>query len=162
MADWDARWLALTAEFAAWSKDRHTKVGCVIVGEGRRLLAEGYNGLPRGVNDGIGERYSREVRDGRREKLRWTEHAERNAIYSAAFHGVSVRGATLYVPLYPCSDCARGIIQSGIDMVVTTEPDWDDQFWGPEFEVSQIMMREAGVRVRLYVPSPPRGAVPGH
>ena len=162
MTDWDARWLELAAHVAGWSKDRHTKVGCVIVGEGRRLLAEGYNGLPRGVDDSIEKRYSRDVRNGRREKLRWTEHAERNAIFSAAYHGISLRHSTLYTPLYPCADCTRGIIQSGIAMVVTTEPGWDDEFWGPEFGVSEVMMREAGVRVRLVVPSRSRGEVPGH
>lgn len=149
MTDWDTRWLELAAHISAWSKDRHTKVGCVVVGEGGQLLAEGYNGLPRGVNDDIEERYSRTVRDGRREKLRWTEHAERNAFYSAARHGVSLRGAVIYTPLYPCSDCARGIIQSGLVMVVTKEPDWADGFWGPEFEVARIMMDEAGIITRF-------------
>lgn len=155
MTDWDARWLALAAHIGSWSKDRNTKVGCVIIGEGRRLLAQGYNGPPRGVNDGFEHRFSRSVRNGRREKLRWTEHAERNAIYNAAWKGVGLAGSALYCSLYPCADCARGIIQSGIIAVITTEPGWGDEFWGPEFEVAQVMMGEAGVQVR-YALSPSR------
>jgi len=152
MTDWDDRWLELAGHIGSWSKDRNTKVGCVIIGEGGQILTQGYNGLPRKVDDGIELRFSRSVRNGRREKLRWTEHAERNAIYNAARTGTSLLGAVIYCPLYPCSDCARGIIQSGIAEAVTTQPDWNDQFWAPEWEVSEIMFREAGVRVRLVAP----------
>ena len=149
MADWDARWLGLAREIGSWSKDRNTKVGCVIIGlESRQLLSAGYNGFPRGVDDSIEERYSGEVRDGIREKLRWTEHAERNAIYNAARHGVRVWGAVMYVPLFPCCDCARAIIQAGLKAVVTCDkPDLAHPVWGSSWEVSQIMMQESGVRI---------------
>jgi dCMP deaminase len=149
MADWDARWLELSSQIAGWSKDRSTKVGCVIIGSGNQLLSAGYNGFPRGVDDDIDSRHSREERNGRREKLRWTEHAERNAIYNAARHGVMLLGSAMYLPWYPCADCARGIIQSGIAVLTVTEPDWDDPAWGADFMASAAMLREAGVRVRF-------------
>lgn len=148
-SDWDARWLELATLIGSWSKDRNTKVGCVVIGEGGQVLTQGYNGLPRKVNDDIDARFSRAERDGRREKLRWTEHAERNAIYNAARTGTSLLGSSMYCPMYSCSDCARGIIQSGIAKVITTRPDWGDAFWAPEFEVSEIMFREAGVEIRF-------------
>jgi dCMP deaminase len=101
------------------------------------------------VDDDIGERHSPEERDGRREKLRWTEHAERNAIYNAARHGVRLQDSVMYGSLYPCADCARAIIQAGLSGLVTAEPDWDIPFWKADFEVSRIMLAEAGVEVRF-------------
>lgn len=152
MTDWDARWLALAGEVGKWSKDPSTKVGCIIIGDARQMLSAGYNGFPRGVNDDIAERYSREERDGRREKLRWTEHAERNAIYNAARNGVDLYGSRMYTTFYSCADCARGIIQSGISQLITIEPDWNLPFWKADFEVARIMMEESDVRVRFVVP----------
>lgn len=153
MTDWDARWLDLAREIGSWSKDRNTKVGCVIIGDARQVLSAGYNGLPRGVNDDIEQRYSREERNGVREKLRWIEHAERNAIYNAARYGVSLSGAAIYAPFFPCCDCARAIIQAGLKAVITLEPDWGDPFWQDSWEVSLIMMTEAQVEIRYVPPS---------
>jgi dCMP deaminase len=153
MTDWDARWLELANEVGSWSKDPTTKVGCVVIGDARQLLTAGYNGLPRGVNDDIEQRYSREERNGVREKLRWTEHAERNAIYNAARHGVSLHGSVMYVPLFPCCDCARAVIQAGLKGLVTTNPDWDNPFWKDSWEVSLIMMTEAQVEIRYATAS---------
>jgi len=55
-------------------------------------------------------------------KYRWTEHAERNAIFSAARMGVSIVGATMYLPWFPCAECARAIVQSGIGALVAYQP----------------------------------------
>jgi len=146
MIDWDARWLELARVFGGWSKDRSTKIGCVIVDpQSRSLLSPGYNGFPRGINDDIDERHERPG------KYKWTEHAERNAIYNAARHGIKLSGASMYVLWFPCSDCARAIIQTGItelvaspDAVVRFGPSWDD-----DFAISRILLDEAGIRVRL-------------
>lgn len=146
--DWDARWLELATHIASWSKDRSTKVGSVIIGSGRQILSAGYNGFPRGVNDDTLYRHERPA------KYKWTEHAERNAIYNAARHGVGLSGSTLYVPLYPCADCARGIIQVGITTVVVPQPDpedfsgFDDR-WAEDHRVARIMLGEAGVDVHV-------------
>ena len=145
MTDWDTRWLELARDIGNWSKDRSTKVGCVIVGDARQLLSSGYNGFPRGINDDIDERHERPG------KYKWTEHAERNAIYNAARHGVRLSGATIYVLWYPCTDCARAIIQSGITglvaapgAIIRNGPSWED-----DFAISKILLEEAGVQVRL-------------
>ena len=149
MTDWDTRWLELAGNTGSWSKDRSTKVGCVIVGPARQILAAGYNGFPRGVNDDLDERHERP------EKYLWTEHAERNAIYNAARHGVSLQDAVIYVPWFPCADCARAIIQSGLSSLVTmklTSGSLQDR-WKDHHKVAEIMLAEAGVAVR-FVPAP--------
>ena len=78
MADWNARWMAMAEHVATWSKDRSTKVGCVVVGSANQVLSLGYNGFPRNVDDDVW----RPGTSGRI-KYQWTEHAERNAIYNA-------------------------------------------------------------------------------
>jgi dCMP deaminase len=147
-AEWDQRWLDLATDVASWSRDFSTIVGCVIVGTANQVLSTGYNGFPRGVNDDITERYERPA------KYQWTEHGERNAIYNAARTGVALEGASLYVTatpsLYPCADCARGIIQSGIVTVVCDAPDWDHPRWSEAFIVTSMMLSEAGIEVRSY------------
>ncbi len=152
MTDWDARWAELAAHISTWSKDRSTKVGSVIVGGGNQILTAGYNGFPRGVNDNIDTRYERPV------KYKYTEHAERNAIYNAARYGIPLAGTVMYIPYYPCTDCARGIIQAGITTVVTLEmlqgEKQEDLLsrWGDDFVISRIMLVEAGVDVRFVSP----------
>lgn len=146
MTDWDTRWMNLAREIASWSKDPSTKVGCVAIAGGRIQLALGYNGFPRGVNDDLSRRYDRPV------KYLFTEHAERNLIYNAVRCGVNLYGSALYCTLYPCADCARGIIQSGIASVVTAEPDWSLPVWADSFGAAKIMMTETGVRVRFIKP----------
>ena len=84
MPSWDEYFLTLCDAVALKSKDRSTKLGCVIVGVGHEVRSTGYNGFPRGVNDNVDARHQRP------EKYKWTEHAERNAIYNAARCGVSV------------------------------------------------------------------------
>jgi dCMP deaminase len=135
------------AEYAATkSKDRSTKVGAVIVGPDNETLVTGFNGMPRGVNDDVEERHQRP------EKYAWTEHAERNALYTAAKRGISVNGCRIFVPLFPCVDCARGIIQSGIVEVVCVTPKDDSDVnarWAEDHKRSIVLFREAGVGVRF-------------
>ena len=143
---WDNRWLDLADHISQWSKDQSTKVGCVVVGKANQVLSLGYNGFPRGVNDRLPERHERPA------KYQWTEHAERNAIYNAAQTGTSLTGAVLYVPWFPCVDCARGIVQAGIDVVVTTIPEnYGDRFlarWNDDIKISCELLTEAGVGIR--------------
>jgi len=112
---WDNRFINLCDHIANWSKDRSTKVGAVIVDSSNRILSVGYNGFPQGINDDIDSRHERP------NKYLWTEHAERNAIYTASRLQVNLVGATLYCNYLPCPDCSRAIIQSGISRVVYKE-----------------------------------------
>ena len=144
-AVWDRRFIDLALHVAEWSSDRTTKVGCVIVGRFNQLVAVGYNGLPRNIEDAQG-------RSERPEKYFWTEHAERNAIYVAARLGLPLGGCRMYLPWFPCVDCARAIVQAGLDEVVAFEPDWKDARWGEQFSIARQIFLESGVGVRFLLP----------
>lgn len=146
MSDWDNRYMLLAEHIGGWSKDRSRKVGCVIVGLTGDVVAIGFNGFPRGLNDDDDDRHVRPA------KYMWTEHAERNAIYNAARIGVSLVGARMYLPWFPCVDCARAIVQSGIVELVAYRPDFDDTQWGRDFAVSLELLSEARTAVRFVQP----------
>ena len=137
---WDQRFLVIASHFAGWSKDPSTKVGAVAV-RSRRILAQGYNGLPAGVSDTESRLMDRTTR------LAMTVHAEANCICHAAQNGVSLIGATMYVwPLMTCSNCASMLIQSGIIKVVV--PNFvEPQRWQDSFDLARTMFIEAGVSV---------------
>lgn len=137
---WDQRFLDLALHISTWSKDPKTKVGCVIINADNQILATGYNGLPRILDD------SKKDRLKRPEKYLWVEHAERNAIYQAARLGVSLSGCTLYTTLFPCCDCSRGIIQSGITKIVTFDKVFDKR-WKENFTTSLNMLQEAKIEI---------------
>lgn len=140
---WDARWLQVARLVATWSKDRSRQTGAVIVDRDQRVIALGWNGFPRGIDDEIDARHERPA------KYKWTEHAERNAIYNAAASGAPVRGCTMVLAWYPCADCARAIIQSGITELVCVEPEWDDHIWADDFAIVREMLAETDITVRF-------------
>jgi dCMP deaminase len=123
----------LADHISEWSYDPRTKVGCVIVDEKKRVVSVGYNGFPRGVRDAV-DRYQ-----DRQTKLLFVAHAERNALDNAP---LSVESCTMYVPLMPCNECAKSIIQKGITKVVTYRPEEDNRF---NWDITRIMFKEAGV-----------------
>lgn len=135
----------LARHVAEWSKDRSTKVGAVIVGPSNEVRAIGYNGFPRGVDDDLQDRHERP------EKYFWVEHAERNAIYNAARAGIPIAGCKMYLPWFPCMDCARAIVQSGIETLVAMEPDVGDPKWGEDFKRAISLFKEARVAVNWFV-----------
>jgi dCMP deaminase len=141
---WDERFMLLAHQIARWSKESGRRVGAVIVGPDKEIRSTGFNGFPRGVRDDIEARHSRETGA----KYLWSSHAERNAIYNAARIGVSLKGCVMYVPWFPCVECAKAIIQSGISEVVAYEPDFAEPKWGVEFQVVQEMFGEAAIKVR--------------
>lgn len=142
MVDWDHRFMELARHIGSWSKDKSRQVGCVVVGTGNFVLTIGYNGFPRRIDD------EQEHRHQRPAKYLWTEHAERNAIYAAARNGTPLSGAKMYLPWFPCVDCARAIVQAGIVELIAIRPDTNDPQWGKDFIVSQELLDEAGVKVR--------------
>jgi dCMP deaminase len=144
MDKWDKRWMQVAELVATWSEDQSTKVGCVIVDPVRQNLIQlGWNGLPRGI-------LNTEERNERPEKYKWFEHAERNAIYNAASSGVSgLTGNTLYVTLFPCCDCMRGIIQAGIPRICTVSPQGTRQETDYCTEAKQ-MAKEAGIIIDVF------------
>ena len=132
--------MSLAQHVACWSKDPSTKVGAVIVNNNKQVLSLGYNGFPRGVEDRP-ERYN-----DRPTKLLFVAHAERNALDNAF---TDTDGATLYSTLYPCTDCAKGIIQRGIKKVVTSKDKFEELSQRFNFDVSETMFKEANVEVVL-------------
>ena len=103
---WDKRFLEIAHQVATWSKDPSTKVGAIIVGDKLQIVSQGYNGFPRNIEDKEERLNIREL------KYKFTIHAEANAIYNALYNGSSVQYCTLYcVSLFPCSECAKAIIQ---------------------------------------------------
>lgn len=84
--------------------------------------------------------------------------AEENAIANAARNGVALRGSTIYVPWFPCANCAGDIIQAGISTVVVYPPDDDDPHWGENMRWAKEMLLEAGVTIRFIAGSPPVSA----
>jgi|TARA_B100001093_G_scaffold519139_1_gene606681 dCMP deaminase len=110
---WDSRYISLAQEVSTWSKDPSTKIGAVAIGEKGQVLAQGYNGFPRGIDDNDDRYYNKE------QKYKYVVHAEMNCIYNATYNGVSLQGATIYISGLPvCSECAKGLIQVGIKRVV--------------------------------------------
>ena len=144
MEKWDKKFIKLSSHVSDWSKDKNKKVGAVIVDSDNIVLSMGYNGIPRGCDDTDETRYERPT------KYLFTEHAERNAIYHAARHGVSLKGCKMYVTLFPCADCARAMIQSGITKLIAPEPNLEHEVWGDHFKASIQMMEEANVEIVLF------------
>jgi dCMP deaminase len=126
---------------ATRSKDRSTKVGCVIVGPDNEVRSTGYNSFPRGINDDSPERHERP------EKYLWTEHAERNAIYNAARFGTPLKGCRAYLPWFPCMDCARALVQAGVVEVIGAVR--AGERWDGEFARAKVLLKEAGVAIRF-------------
>jgi dCMP deaminase len=145
MDTWDKRWMDMAALVATWSKENSRKIAAVVVDSRNVLVSIGWNGFPRGIDDDVLARSDRPA------KYLWTEHAERNAIYNAAANGIKLGGCRMYIPWYPCSDCARAIIQSGITQLLCAEPDWEDEIWKDKFAVSKDMLGESGVNVTFLV-----------
>jgi dCMP deaminase len=116
-------WTTYFMDFARLAEKRSTclrrKVGAVIVKD-RMVMATGYNGAPKGV-DHCGNvgclRKKLQVPSGQRHELCRGLHAEQNAIIQAAYHGVSIRGASMYCTFSPCAICVKMIINAGIEQV---------------------------------------------
>jgi len=135
---WDERFLKLSEHVAQWSKDPKTKVGACVVNEDKQVIGLGYNGFPRGVLD-VESRY-----EDRSTKLLFVAHAERNALDNCF---VSPKGATLYVTVPPCNECAKSIIQRGIKRVVSVA-NIDRPQDNPK--VTKLMFAEAGITYETY------------
>lgn len=140
---WDQYFIGMARYVATRSKDVSTRVGAVIVDSDNRVRCTGYNGFPSGVMETPDRTQDRAIR------LTYSEHAERNAIYSAARSGVSTCGCTIYVSgLYPCAECARAIIQSGIKNVVVVSTVDRPERWAESMKAAELMFGEVQVTVR--------------
>lgn len=131
--------MEIAEQVSTWSKDPSRQIGAIAVNDNRRILATGYNGFPRGVEDSE-DRYN-----DRPTKYKLVVHAEMNVIYNAGYNGISLDGATLYVFGLPiCSDCAKGIIQVGIKKIIMPSQEIPDS-WYASWSLSKSMFKESGV-----------------
>jgi len=151
--EWDVHYLRMANLLAEKSKDRSTKNGCVIVGPHNEVRTTGYNGICRGLDDEIEERHTRPI------KYFYFEHSERNAVYNAARHGISLDGCIAYITAMPCADCARALIQSGINTIILPESTiMDDEErtgrWKDSWEASKKMFVELGIEIRTVEVEP--------
>ena len=136
---WDVRYLNLAKNISQWSKDPSSKIGCVAVGDKGQVLAQGYNGFPRGIVDHEERYFDRET------KYKYIVHGEMNTIFNASYNGVSLNRSTMYVYGLPtCSNCALGIIQVGVARVIMPEQEIPDK-WKESWELTKILFEEAGV-----------------
>lgn len=136
---WDEYFMGLAHLSALRSKDPNTQVGAAIVDENHRVVSVGYNGFPTGVSDDEFP-WSREG-NVLTSKYAFVVHAELNAILNSQR---SVRGCTIYVSLFPCNECAKAIIQSGIKKIVYES----DKYNGVDTNIaSKRMLKAAGVEL---------------
>ena len=143
---WDEYFMAAAKLAGLRSKDPNSQVGSCIVSEDHRILSIGYNGFPRGCSDDTFP-WAREG-DDLDKKYFYVVHSEMNAILNYA--GTSLAGATLYVSLFPCNECAKAIIQSGITTIVYDSDKYHDE---PATIASRMMLDAAGVRYYRYKPT---------
>ena len=143
---WDEYFMRIAEVVALRGNCIKRKVAALVVKD-RRIVSTGYNGTPRGVrncHEGGCPRCNDEgVESGTRLDECLCCHAEENAITQAAYHGTSLKGATLYSTMSPCLMCAKMIINSGIEEVV-----YDQRY--PLGETSLNLLAEAGVTVRQF------------
>lgn len=137
---WDEYFMGVAVLSSMRSKDPNTKVGACIVNNKKRIVGIGYNGLPVGCSD---DEFPWERQGGFLDtKYPYVVHAEPNAILNST---TSLENASIYVTLFPCHECAKLIIQSGIKEIVYL----DDKYEGTDSDLaSKKMLQSAGVTWR--------------
>ena len=135
---WDEYFMGIAMLAAKRSKDPSTQVGACIVSPENIIISTGYNGMPKGCSD---DEFPW-GREGADTKYPYVVHAELNAILNA--NGRNLQDSRLYVALFPCNECAKAIIQSGVKEVVYLS----DKYNGSAENVaSKRMLKAAGVKV---------------
>ena len=119
---WDEYFMGIASLSALRSKDPNTKVGACIVDNDNKVVSIGYNGMPTGLDES---------------KLSWLNTR----------HGEALKGCRLYVTLFPCNECAKACIQTGIKEIIYLEDKYADTIG---FQASRKMLELAGVKLRQY------------
>lgn len=141
---WDEYFMEMAQVAAKRSTCLRRSVGAVIV-KNKQILASGYNGTPMGLPhcEEVGcLREQMKVPSGKCHELCRGVHAEQNAITQAAYHGVSVKGGTIYVTHQPCVVCTKMLINAGIERVVYANPYPD--------ELAQEMMGQSKMKIEIF------------
>ena len=141
---WDEYFMGIALLSAMRSKDPNTKVGACIVDENKKVVSIGYNGMPSGCDE---SQLSWNKGEGLDSKYLYVCHAEFNAILNTRQGTSALRGCTLYVSLFPCNECTKAIIQTGIKEVVYISNKYEDTVG---VQASKRMLLLAGVKIRHY------------
>ena len=137
---WDEYFMGIAMLAACRSKDPNTQVGACIVSQDNIIISTGYNGMPKGCSDDVFP-WDRSAQIENDTKYPYVVHAELNAILNA--NGRDLRGSRIYVALFPCNECAKAIIQSGVKEVVYLSNKYKDTM---ATMASRRMLDAAGVR----------------
>ena len=149
MNKWDIRFVRIAREVASWSKDPQTQV-CSIEVRNRKIIATGYNGFPKTINDDLDRLKDRET------KLKFTVHAEKNMIYNAVEHGVKLEGSTVYIWGLPtCEECWKGLVQVGVSRVVMPDIELEGGKWKEGCEFAKYHMQTSSINITEYLMSWP-------
>lgn len=143
--DWDNYFMQIATVVATRSTCSRRQVGALLV-QNKRILSTGYNGAPSGLSHCLEVGCLREklqVPSGERHELCRGLHAEQNAIIQAAVHGVAIKDAVLYCTHYPCSLCAKMLVNAGVKSLVLASNYPDD--------LAKELFAEAGIEVRFIV-----------
>ena len=140
---WDEYFMGIALLSCERSKDPNTKVGACIVDENKKVVSIGYNGMPSGCDE---SQLSWNKGEGLDSKYLYVCHAEFNAILNTR-NGSALRGCTLYVTLFPCNECTKAIIQTGIKEVVYISNKYENT---TGVQASKRMLLLAGVKIRQY------------
>lgn len=141
---WDEYFMGLAVLASMRSKDPNTQVGCCIVDDDNRVLSLGYNGFPCGCSDDEFP-WDREGSSSYNTKYNYVCHAELNAILN--YKGTSLKGAKLYVSQFPCNECAKAIIQSGIKTIIYQ----DDKYANTDgVKSSKRMFDAVGIKCKKF------------
>src|SRR5574344_379908 len=143
--NWDETFMTMAKVASMRSKDPSTQVGAVIVDKDNRILSVGYNGAPNGFDD-VDFPWSKED-DELLTKYPYVCHAELNAISNFNGNKMSLRGAKIYVTLFPCNECTKLLIQNGIKEVIYESDKHKDS---NSVIASKIMLTKCGVSFHQY------------
>ena len=140
---WDEYFMGIAFLSAKRSKDPNTKVGACIVDQDNKVVSIGYNGMPKGLKE---EDLSWNKGEGLDNKYLYVCHAEFNAILNTR-NGSALKGCSLYVTLFPCNECAKAIVQSGIKELIYADNKYEDT---TAIKASLKMIQMAGIKIRKY------------
>lgn len=140
---WDEYFMGIALLSAERSKDPNTSVGACIVSEDNKILSVGYNGMPLGCSDDIfpWEREGSPLDT----KYLYVCHAELNALLN--YTGTNLRGSKIYTTLFPCNECTKAIIQSGIRQIIYLSDKYADT---SSTIAAKNMLRAAGIEFTEY------------
>ncbi len=140
---WEEYFMSLALLSAKRSKDPSTQVGACIVDDDNKVVSIGYNGMPRGIKD---EDLSWNKGEDLDSKYLYVCHAEFNAILNTR-NGSALNGCTLYVTLFPCNECAKAIVQTGIKKIIYLSNKYENSL---ETRASKKILTLAGVKIEEY------------